>query len=47
MKMGWGKPIPIPLNPIYVPPALLKYTLPPKQTGLPFNCQPAKKDEEK
>ena len=40
MKMGWGKPIPIPLQPIYVPPALLKLTLPPEPTGLPFNCIP-------
>jgi len=47
MKMGWGKPIPIPLHPVYVPPALLKHTLPPKASGLPFNCQPTKEDEER
>jgi hypothetical protein len=29
MKMGWGKPVPIPLQPIYIPPALLKLTQPP------------------
>lgn len=44
MRMGWGKPVPIPLHPIYIPPALLKYTLPPTPSGLPFNCQPDKKD---
>ena len=40
MKMGWGKPVPIPLHPIYVPPAMLKLTMPPEPSGLPFNCQP-------
>ena len=40
MKMGWGKPVPIPLHPIYIPPALLKLTMPPGPSGLPFNCQP-------
>ena len=39
MKMGWGKAVPIPLHPIYVPPTLLKLTLPPEPNGLPFNCQ--------
>nr|XP_040573159.1 U2 snRNP-associated SURP motif-containing protein-like [Lepeophtheirus salmonis] len=39
MKMGWGKPVPIPLFPLYIPPKLLKLTLPPPTTGLPFNCQ--------
>ena len=43
MKMGWGKPVPIPLHPIYIPPALLKLTMPPAPSGLPFNCQPEKK----
>ncbi len=47
MKMGWGKPVPIPLHPIYVPPKLLKLTLPPTASGLPFNCQPSKSDAEK
>ena len=45
MKMGWGKPVPIPLHPIYVPPALLKFTLPPSASGLPFNCQSEKKED--
>lgn len=40
MKMGWGKPVAIPLHPIYVPPAMLKLTMPPLPSGLPFNCQP-------
>ena len=40
MKMGWGKPVPIPLQPIYVPPALAALTQPPEPTGLPFNCIP-------
>lgn len=40
MKMGWGKPVPIPLQPIYIPPKLLKVTLPPAPSGLPFNTQP-------
>ncbi|TRY72722.1 hypothetical protein TCAL_00982 [Tigriopus californicus] len=45
MRMGWGKPVPIPLHPIYVPPPLLKLTLPPPPSGLPFNAQPnSKKD---
>ena len=43
MKMGWGKAVPIPLHPIYVPPTLLKLTLPPEPNGLPFNCQVGQK----
>ena len=39
MKMGWGKPVPIPLHPIYIPPSLLKLTMPPENNGMPFNCQ--------
>lgn len=39
MKMGWGKAVPIPQNPVYVPPELVKLTLPPPQSGLPFNGQ--------
>lgn len=47
MRMGWGKPVPIPLHPIYIPPPLLKLTLPPPPSGLPFNAQPnSKKDAE-
>ena len=45
MKMGWGKPVPIPLQPIYVPPALLRLTMPPEPTGLPFNCQPTSNED--
>ena len=40
MKMGWGKPVPIPLQPIYVPPALAALSQPPEPTGLHFNCVP-------
>lgn len=40
MKMGWGKSVPIPPHPIYIPPALLAITLPPPHSGLPFNAQP-------
>jgi len=47
MRMGWGKPVPIPLHPIYVPPSLLKFTMPPQPSGLPFNCQPDKKDSDR
>ena len=47
MRMGWGKPVPIPLHPVYVPPALLKYTMPPTPSGLPFNCQPETQDRER
>jgi len=47
MRMGWGKPVPIPINPVYVPPALVKYTMPPTPSGLPFNCQPDGKDRER
>jgi len=47
MRLGWGKPVPIPLQPIYIPPLLLKYTTPPPPSGLPFNCQPAAMDKDK
>ena len=40
MRMSWGKPVGLPIQPIYIPPALLKYISPPPQSGLPFNCQP-------
>ena len=32
--------MPILNHPIYIPPALLEYTLPPPASGLPFNAQP-------
>jgi len=40
MKMGWGKSVPIPPHPIYIPPALLAMSLIPPLSGLPFNAQP-------
>ncbi len=42
MKLGWGKAVPIPPHPIYIPPAMLELTLPPPPSGLPFNAQPKK-----
>lgn len=42
MRVGWGKCVEIPSNPIYIPPELLKYHLPPPYSGLPFNAQPIK-----
>ena len=47
MRLGWGKPVPIPIQPIYIPPTLLKYTTPPPPSGLPFNCQPHARDKDK
>lgn len=47
MKLGWGKAVPIPQNPVYVPPELLKLNLPPPQSGLPFNAQLHKSDIER
>ncbi|XP_058461186.1 U2 snRNP-associated SURP motif-containing protein [Malaya genurostris] len=40
MKLGWGKSVPIMTHPIYIPPNLVAYTLPPPSSGLPFNAQP-------
>lgn len=45
MKMGWGKPVPIPVHPIYIPPAMLRLTCPPPPSGLPFNAQPLKEED--
>ncbi len=42
MKLGWGKAVPIPPHPIYIPPAMLEMTLPPPPSGLPFNAQKSK-----
>lgn len=42
MKLGWGKAVPIPPHPVYIPPALAELTQPPPPSGLPFNAQPAK-----
>lgn len=47
MKLGWGKAVPIPVHPIYVPPALMDINLPPPPSGLPFNAQPDKRDLER
>lgn len=47
MKMGWGKSVPIPPHPIFIPPALLAITLPPPLSGLPFNAQPILPQKEK
>lgn len=40
MKLGWGKGVPIPPHPIYIPPSMMEHTLPPPPSGLPFNAQP-------
>ena len=42
MKLGWGKAVPIPPHPVYIPPALSELTLPPPPSRLPFNAQPIK-----
>lgn len=47
MKLGWGKAVPIPPHPIYIPPAMVELTLPPPPSGLPFNAQPEKIDRHK
>ncbi|KAK3912286.1 U2 snRNP-associated SURP motif-containing protein [Frankliniella fusca] len=47
MKLGWGKGVPIPPHPIYIPPAMLQLTLPPPQSGLPFNAQPCRRDRDR
>uniref|UniRef100_A0A8K9V6W7 U2 snRNP-associated SURP motif-containing protein n=1 Tax=Oncorhynchus mykiss TaxID=8022 RepID=A0A8K9V6W7_ONCMY len=39
MKLGWGKGVPIPPHPIYIPPSMVENTLPPPPSGLPFNAQ--------
>jgi U2-associated protein SR140 len=40
MKLGWGKAVPITTHPIYIPPKLQQYAMPPIKSGLPFNAQP-------
>ena len=47
MKLGWGKSVPIPPYPIYIPPALMELTQPPPPSGLPFNAQPNRRDKNK
>ena len=44
MRLGWGKAVPIPAFPIYVPPKLADLLESPPESGLPFNAQPAKED---
>ena len=39
MKIGWGKPIAIPPQPVYIPPSMLELSLPPPPSGMPFNAQ--------
>lgn len=43
MRPGWGKAVPIPPYPVYIPPALMEMTLPPPPSGLPFNAQPTRR----
>lgn len=45
MKLGWGKGVPIPPHPIYIPPEMQEDTTPPPPSGLPFNAQPDKKKD--
>ena len=47
MKLGWGKSVPIPPYPIYIPPNLMELTQPPPPSGLPFNAQPHRRDKHK
>ena len=47
MKLGWGKAVPIPHHPVYIPEPLVKLTMPPPPSGLPFNAQPASCDVDK
>lgn len=47
MKLGWGKAVPIPPHPVYIPAKLLELTLPPPISGLPFNAQPAPQDADR
>ena len=46
MKLGWGKAVPIPPHPVYIPPALVEMTQPPPPSGLPFNAQPQRRDRD-
>uniref|UniRef100_A0A6G1S3S7 U2 snRNP-associated SURP motif-containing protein n=2 Tax=Aceria tosichella TaxID=561515 RepID=A0A6G1S3S7_9ACAR len=39
MKLGWGKAVPLPKNPVFVPAELIKFLQPPPKSGLPFNAQ--------
>ncbi|VDM98121.1 unnamed protein product, partial [Thelazia callipaeda] len=44
VRMSLAKPVNIPPQPIYVPPALLEFAMPDPPTGLPFNAKPRKCD---
>lgn len=44
MKLGWGKSVTVLNHPIYIPPALVDYVMPPPPSGLPFNAQPQPND---
>ena len=46
MKLGWGKGVPIPPHPIYIPPEMQENNKPPPPSGLPFNAQPEKKSKQ-
>ncbi|XP_015749110.1 PREDICTED: U2 snRNP-associated SURP motif-containing protein-like [Acropora digitifera] len=46
MKLGWGKGVPIPPHPIYIPPEMQEDTTPPPPSGLPFNAQPDNKKKD-
>ncbi|GFR09764.1 u2 snRNP-associated SURP motif-containing protein, partial [Trichonephila clavata] len=47
MKLGWGKAVPIPPYPIYIPPANGRTDVTSSSSGLPFNAQLDKKDRHK
>jgi U2-associated protein SR140 len=47
VKLGWGKAVPIPAFPVYIPPPMMDLTMPPPPSGLPFNAQPDKRDRHK
>ena len=46
VQVGWGKAVPLPPHPIYIPPDVKEEEdakLPDPPSGLPFNAQPRKK----
>ena len=50
VQVGWGKAVPIPPHPIYVPPDQQeeeKAKVPDPPSGLPFNAQVMKKSSSK
>ncbi|KHN87272.1 U2 snRNP-associated SURP motif-containing protein [Toxocara canis] len=44
LRLSLAKPVNIPPQPIYVPPALMELAMPDPPTGLPFNAKPRKED---